>query len=427
MRSFLNPSAMLGCLMVFIAAHGLAHFPVAPQILEPKTPAEAWNVIRLSTANVTRLLREQRLQEVAQQISLCSPSLRLLATASAPEHRTLIDGQTALAFRLVNELAQAAMSREQERADTSFTQLQAVIEAMKPAFAPEIVRSEIYTCPDHPEVIATTPGEPCSLCKRVLRIRRIPYTDVYVSQVPSAIALTLEMEKALVPGAPTRLTARLRNPAGTPVPASDLLPLDGAPLHLLLLDQHLDDFHIITPPPAEKPGEWRAEFVPANPGTYRVWAEFAPVETALPEYAVTELGGEFAPVGPAQSGAGNRLSATSHGLRFQISFTGGNADAPPSRQVSLIYVQITDSAGQPFNRLEPFMRAFGHLSGIYEDGKQILRLQPVSGDILRDDVRGGPSLAFKIYPPKTGIIRFFCQVRIDGKIISVPFDVNVTK
>ncbi len=35
--------------------------PVPNNVLDPKTPAEAWNVTRLSTGNVSQLLDESRL------------------------------------------------------------------------------------------------------------------------------------------------------------------------------------------------------------------------------------------------------------------------------------------------------------------------------------------------------------------------------
>ncbi|MEY2931161.1 MAG: hypothetical protein RL033_1910, partial [Pseudomonadota bacterium] len=36
-------------------------------------------------------------------------------------------------------------------------------------------------------------------------------------------------------------------------------------------------------------------------------------------------------------------------------------------------------------------------------------------------------LGFKLYPPRTGFVRFYCQVRIDGHLITAPFSVNITE
>jgi hypothetical protein len=88
---------------------------------------------------------------------------------------------------------------------------------------------------------------------------------------------------------------------------------------------------------------------------------------------------------------------------------------------------VTDASGQPVTRLEPFMQAFAHLTGFYDDGTTVLRLHPVGGDILREDLRGGPWLAFRIYPPKTGFIRFFCQVRVDGRLVTAPLGFFISR
>ena len=71
------------CLLIvislcLISSSRVAADPVTPgNILEPKTPVEAWNVIRLATKNVERLLEENRLEEIPVQASYCSPSLRV--------------------------------------------------------------------------------------------------------------------------------------------------------------------------------------------------------------------------------------------------------------------------------------------------------------------------------------------------------------
>ena len=121
------------------------------------------------------------------------------------------------------------------------------------------------------------------------------------------------------------------------------------------------------------------------------------------------------------------VSTTVGGFRFDLSFTGGNGGSPPLGQVSLMRIHVSDASGQPVTRLEPLMQAFAHLTGFYDDGKTVLRLHPLGGDILRADLRGGPWLAFKIRPPQTGFIRFFCQVRIDGHDLTVPLGFNIVR
>ncbi len=417
------------CFLLFhFCCHARADLPVPPQVLDPQTAAEAWNVIRLSTANVARLLKEERLQEVPAQISLCSPALRLLArSATAPEHRPLIDSTTAQAFRLVNDIAQASMAQVPASATAGFTRLQTTLDALKPAFDPAEVTAEIHVCPQHPERLYTQADAPCPVCGGVLRVRRIPYTDVNPAPVTPLTKLSLESDAVLTKGVETRLRARLQTLAGQPLASNQLVPLHGAPVRFLLVDQTLQDFHLITPSSTDKLGTFEFAFTPAVAGPYRLWAEIAPAETALPEYPATDLGGEFKIVSRATRDFLDVVSTTVGGFRFDLTFTGGNGGSPPLLEVSLMRIHVSDASGQPVTRLEPFMNAFAHLTGFYDDGKTVLRLHPVGGDILREDLRGGHWLAFKIRPPQTGFLRLFCQVRIDGRDLTIPLGVTITR
>ena len=76
-------------------------------------------------------------------------------------------------------------------------------------------------------------------------------------------------------------------------------------------------------------------------------------------------------------------------------------------------------------RLEPVMAAFAHLVGFYEDGHTVVHLHPVGPEITDANLRGGPDLEFKFYPPKPGFIKLFCQVQVGGKAVFAPFGVNV--
>lgn len=409
-------------LSALLGAAGLrADLPVPPQVLEPQTAAEAWNVIRLATANVARLLKEQRLDEVPQQVALCSGALRTLAR-SVPglEHRALIDAQTTLAFRSVNDMAQAGMARLQPGCDAAFARLQQALTELRPVFNAADVNAEIYACPQHAEMATPQAEARCRFCNGALRIRRIPYTDLHAVPEVAQTKLVLKESPALSKGVLSTINAQLRKPDESAFPTGQLISFHGAPMRLLLVDQTLTDFHLLTP------GEGGdVSLTPVAPGPYRAWAEVVPEQTAIPEYPAADLGGEFKAMDRSRHDFIEALSATVDGLHFQLTFTGRNGGFPPARQVSVMRLNITDGSGQPVTRLEPLMNAFAHLTGIYADGNTILRLHPVGGDILREDLRGGPSLTFKIYPPRTGFVRFFCQVRVDGKDLTVPLGVQI--
>ena len=74
-----------------------------------------------------------------------------------------------------------------------------------------------------------------------------------------------------------------------------------------------------------------------------------------------------------------------------------------------------------------FRMAFAHVAGFYEDGETMLELHPQGGDVMREDLRSGPSLAFKFYPPKAGRVRLFVEVKVGGRILTPSFWVTIVE
>lgn len=404
-----------------------AHLAVSPQVLDPKTPAEAWNVIRLSTANVARLIEEKRLDEVALHVSLCSPALRLLARSPTPaEHEQRVNENTALAFRIMNDVARASMANQQQETETQVAQLRAALDQLKPAFDPAVVGAEIYFCPQHPDFMAIEPGKVCQQCGGPLRIRRLGYSDIYVKPGVPGADLAIQAKGKVVAGTPLEVVARLTTPDSRPFPAADLIRIDSAQMCMLIVDPRLDDFHVVVPTAGEKQGEWKFRFTPATAGPYRMWAEITPASTALPEFPRADLGGDFGRVNRTGAALAETLTATANGLTFQISFSGPTSGPPPAQQTRLMRILVTDSAGQQVTQLQPLMNAFAHLTGIYDDGQTLVRFHPTGGEILIEAARGGPWVAFKTYLPKPGYVRFFCQARVNDRIVTAPFGFTVT-
>lgn len=400
--------------------------PLPASFLNPGSPAEAWNVIRLATSNVGRLIQENRPSEIVEQIALCSPALRLLAQAPADlESRTKVSELTALAFRHVNSIAQSGMAQSKADAERFFGDLQTVLRDAGRFFDPAIVSGEVYHCRAHPDFTSTDAQARCRKCNEPLTVRRIPYSFIYVQPGQATLKLVVSSTEPLAAGKKADVSLKLQTVAGAPVSPSDLLVIHAQPVHLLVADAALGELQLQHPVVAGKPGEYSFSFVPKGAGPYRIWADVVPVATGLQELPYADLGGEYA-AKPATD-TSDVLASTSEGFHFQIAFAGGTGSQAHARQIQLMKLNVTDSNGQPVQRLEPFMNAFAHVTGFYDDHQTVLRLHPTGGDILRDDVRGGPMLGFKIFPPRAGFVRFFCQVRIDGRMITAPFSVNIAE
>jgi hypothetical protein len=392
--------------LLFLLAMGIsarADLLVAPQILAPKTPAESWNVLRLATDNVARLISEKRLLEVPAQISLCSPALRTLASSyTAPEHSELLNASTARAAALINTIARTSMA-EQPTAQP-FAQLRTLLDQLKPAFPADIVAAEIYTCPQHPEHLTTDPIQLCPTCKAKPRIRCIPYSDIYITGQPTT-KLTLQ-------GQIVQLST------------ADLIPTHNSSVRLLIIDPTFTDFRSLIATPTAKPDEWA---IPIDLGTrsYRLWAHLTPAATALAEHPHADLGPAFVPEALSPDRAADTLSTTLPGIKAQLAFSGGTGGPPSAQQICLARLQLTDDKDQPITTLQPHSQAFAHLTCIYADASELIQLHPTGGDILNESALGGPTLSFKTYFPRPGNVRVFCQIKLQGKILTLPFSINI--
>jgi hypothetical protein len=121
----------------------------------------------------------------------------------------------------------------------------------------------------------------------------------------------------------------------------------------------------------------------------------------------------------------NQFSSTVGGYHFELTLANGNHIAAKAQQMRGMNIMVTDAQGQPVKQLEPVMNAFAHLVGFYDDYQTVVHLHPTGGDVLSNELRGGPVMGFKFFPPRAGFIRLYCQVSIGGQMLFAPFNVNV--
>ena len=417
-------------LLLALAVPGWGHAPLPPSVTDPKTPAEAWNVIRLATANVRRLLAEGRLAEAPDQIALCSPALRELAKAAAdsPNEGPLVAAGTVRAGVAVISFAQASGAGDRATADRAFESFQAETARLASHYDAATVQADIYACPMHPDCLSVDPNAHCPKCGMGLLLRRIPYSFVYVPPGEPTIRLTVTAQGPPVAGQPLKAIARLSRHDGSPVLPSDLLVMHTQPIHLLIIDPALEDYHHEHPTPTDVPGEYAFSFTPAKSVSYRIFADLTPADTAVQEYTFCDLPAPGAAAwAPAVTNRQTALSSSAGGLQFHLELGGTAALATPARagEARALTVTVSDSTGAPVTALQPVMNAFAHLVGFYEDGRTVVHLHPFGPEVVDANARGGPALEFKFFPPKAGFVRLFCQVEVNGQMLFAPFGLDI--
>lgn len=405
------------------------HVPVPESLLNPQSAPEAWNVLRLASTNIDRLVREGRLEEVPDQASLCPPSLRLLARLSEPTARRQETAVTTVrAGSAIDSLAQVCVAGDHAGAQAALAKWHTALDSLAASEDARIVRADVFVCPMHPDVLDTTVGSKCSKCGMALRPRLIPYSFVYTAP-PGEPSMTMTVNPDGLPtaGQPLRVKVRLARKDGTPVTDGDLLVAHTQRIHLLVIDPVMEDYHHEHPTTTGVPGEYEFGFTPRSTSAYRVFADVVPAATGTQEYIIADLPGSGALGRPDGSAVRreNRFVTEAGGLLFQMTGESSTGVTMHAKRSQALRVTVTEKDGQPVRRLEPVMNAFAHLVGFYDDGQTVVHLHPVGPDVEDPALRGGPSLEFRFYPPRPGFLRLYCQVSVDGTMVYAPFGMYV--
>jgi hypothetical protein len=290
-------------------------------------------------------------------------------------------------------------------------------------YEPSVVQAEIFMCPMHPDFVSAKASTPCGKCGMALVKRRIPYSFVYTLPGEPSVMLSATASGPCEAGKKLEVKVRLARKDGAPVLLNDLMVMHTQPIHLLIEEGGLSDYHHEHPVPTEVPGEYAFSFTPAQTMPYRIWADIVPMATGIQELPHADLSSPGKAARPQDTA--NRFTATVEGYAFALTLAGGNHNAVHAAKTRTMSISVTDANGQPVKSLEPVMNAFAHLVGFYEDGETVVHIHPSGGDILNAELRGGPALAFQFYPPKAGFLRLYCQVSIGGKMLFAPFNLNV--
>ncbi len=191
-------------------------------------------------------------------------------------------------------------------------------------------------------------------------------------------------------------------------------------VHLLIIDDSLEDYSHIHPKALKEPGLYEFEWDAKKQANYRVWADLHPLDTDAQEYVIADL-----VTGKEAKSEINRtivLESTMDGYTFKLSF---DSESLVIGKPALGKITITDKVRNPVKDLEPVMGAFAHIVGFFDDKQTVVHIHPMGEEPSKPTDRGGPELQFHIVAEKAGFIKLFAQVSIKGKELFVPFGIVV--
>ncbi len=411
------------------APRASAHDPRL-ELPDPLTVEEAWDVIRQCTDNIGKLLATNQLKDIAFQVAVCSPQLRLLeakaaATDPHPEElksklTELFDTGTALI------LATREKAEPRKKSEGAFQLWRARVDAIAKRYAVNVVEAPVYVCPMHPADRHLKSDARCTICEMKLVRRRIPGGGAYELPGEPTMTMTLASDAPLAAGRKAQVRVTLaRRSGGAPVTASDLLVMHTERIHLLIVDRSLSDYHHEHPVPTQRPGEYAFSFTPQRHGPYRVFADVVPDWTSVQEYVIADL--------PADAEGGDAIDqwlssvVVVGGVKYELTFDGPNGAAGLPRAGEAVggRVRVSDPDGKPFVGLEPLMGAYAHIVGFSADHKTVVHIHPSGAEPADAASRGGPDLPFKFYAPVAGYMRLYVQVCVGGEWQFAPFGVEI--
>ncbi|XVV13389.1 hypothetical protein ACQP2X_03235 [Actinoplanes sp. CA-131856] len=182
------------------------------------------------------------------------------------------------------------------------------------------------------------------------------------------------------------------------------------PLHLIVVRRDLSGFQHLHPTMASD-GTWGIDLTLAEPGIYRMIADFTAVvggqQIATTLGADLTVAGDYAPVAlPAPS-----ADAETGG--FQVAYEG----KPDTVSTQPILMTVTGADGRPA-RLDPYLGAFGHLVVMREGDLAYVHVHPET-QLVDGKVK------FWLALPSAGAYRMFLDFQVAGTVHTAAWTVRI--
>jgi len=251
-------------------------------------------------------------------------------------------------------------------------------------------------------------------------------------------------------GEQTELSFTVKNDKGEIV--KDLPIVHEKPMHLLVVSDDLAEFNHIHPEP-QADGSYKVSFTFPNGGNYKLYADFTPKDSAqvVDNFMLKVSGNERAKV---ELKADEKFEKTIDGLKFVMK---PDADLVAGKELMLNFSVFDEKTNKPITDLEKYLGEYAHFVIISQDLQKFVHAHPMSKeehsegnhdmskmndanekmdeskphshddkDEMKDIIMASPSeVSAHTSFPQTGLFKVFAQFQRAGKVITVPFVVNV--
>ena len=226
---------------------------------------------------------------------------------------------------------------------------------------------------------------------------------------------------ALVQGRENAFTLTLTRD-NTPVTLAALEERHTRKLHLLVVDESMVDYHHVHPAAGSDAGSYTFAFTPNTAHNYMLYADVKPLNGEAQMIAVKLIGTAPCANDCLDKSATDR--ATIGDVTGQVVFDGKALKAGSSVNAEVL---LTGADGKPLADLEPVMGAYGHIVGFYEGMTDVAHMHPMGAEPKNDTDRGASPLKFMLHPDHPVYLKYFVQIRRDGKDVFLPFGIEIAK
>lgn len=239
------------------------------------------------------------------------------------------------------------------------------------------------------------------------------------------------------------LVFTVKDSKGSVIP--DLQIVHEKPLHLLIVSKDLAEFYHVHPEPSAD-GSYRVQHTFPNGGDYKLYADFTPPNaTQIVERIDLKVSG--AERSKVALVADKRLNKSVDGLKVVMK---PSAPIKAGEELMLDFAAFDAKTGKPATDLENYLGELAHFVIISEDMVDFVHAHPMAksasmdgkkiGDAKKEKDHNadghshgakepGQKSAYEVSAhtafPRAGLYKLWAQFQRGGKVISVPFIVNV--
>ncbi len=231
-----------------------------------------------------------------------------------------------------------------------------------------------------------------------------------VSQDGYALQLVTTVQ---APGEPGQLQFGITGPDGARV--TGFRPEHDKELHLIVVRRDLTGFQHVHPE-RDTEGLWSVPLTLAEPGPYKVFADFVPAERGEPLTLAADLTapGTYAPQPAATPSRATQVDG------YDVSLE-GDLVAGTSSELTLDIARD----GRPVTDLQPYLGAYGHLVALREGDLAYLHVHP-DGALDDPETRPGPDIPFSADVPSAATYRLFLDFSHAGAVRTAAFTATAT-